>query len=207
MSFVELLPGFLITVYLLAMLPGQGMAMVLRQSLLGGPRAALWAVAGNSTGLVVWGVLSAAGLSVIFTENEMAFEILKWSGVAFLVYLSVSTAMQLRHPAGKFDLTGTVYSSPWGAFRTGLITNLTNVKAAVFAVAFIPSYAPRELPLFTGIVVMGLVWAVASSTWYMFLVAVVHRAAALVQRPRVRRALTAVSAIGLLALAAGLALG
>lgn len=207
MTFAELLPGFLVTVYLLAMLPGQGMAMVLRQSLLGGAKAALWAVAGNSTGLVVWGVLSAAGLSVIFTENDTAFTILKWSGVIFLVYLSVTTGVQLRHPAGKFDMTGTVYSSPWGAFRTGLITNLTNVKAAVFAVAFIPSYAPRELPLFSGIVVMGFVWALASSTWYFFLVAIVHRATALVQKPSVRRALTAVSAVGLMVLAVGLALG
>jgi threonine/homoserine/homoserine lactone efflux protein len=78
------------------MVPGQGVAMVLRQSILGGRRSAFYSVIGNSTGLFIWGSLSAFGLSVIFAQSQTAYSILKWSGVAFLFFLSIQTLLTLR---------------------------------------------------------------------------------------------------------------
>jgi threonine/homoserine/homoserine lactone efflux protein len=78
---------------------------------------------------------------------------------------------------------------------------LPNVKAAVFAVAFIPQFVPRSFPLGVGIVVLALVQSLVSLGWYSALVASVDRAATALSRPDVRRVLTAISAIGLLVLA------
>ena len=66
MHFLQALPGFMGTAFLLAMVPGQGVAMILRQSILGGRNAAIWSVLGNSSGLIIWGTLSSVGLSAIF---------------------------------------------------------------------------------------------------------------------------------------------
>ena len=71
--------------------------MVLRQSLVGGRRAALYSVLGNSTGLIIWGAMSSVGLSAIFAKSHLAFSILKYAGVAFLVGLAIQTLFELRN--------------------------------------------------------------------------------------------------------------
>ena len=71
----------------------------------------------------------------------------------------------------------------------------------MFAVAFIPQFVPRATSLATGIVVLAFVQSVVSFAWYSTLVATVDRAATLFARDGIRRALTAVSALGLLILA------
>lgn len=205
MVIVTVLPGFALTCFLLALVPGQGVAMVLRQTLLGGVKAAVWSVAGNSTGLVVWGAMSSLGLSLVFRDNALAYGILKWAGVAFLVFLAVQTLWELRKASGKFDLNGKASSSSLAAYRVGLFTNLTNVKAAVFAVAFLPAYVPKDFSLGLGIFILGLVWATVSMSWYLVMIFSVEKSSRFLENPKARRVLTLASALGLILLALWLA--
>ena len=85
---LHVIPAFAITVLVIVAVPGQGVAMVLRQSILSGKEAAFYSVFGNTTGLIIWGVLSGVGLSAIFQASPTAFNILKWAGVAFLTIIS-----------------------------------------------------------------------------------------------------------------------
>ena len=187
------------------MIPGQGVAMVLRQSIIGGPKAAFLSSIGNCLGILIWSVSSAIGLSAIFTRSDTAYSILKWSGVIFLMFISGQTFLSLRQEFGRFDLESTETTSTWASFRLGLITNLTNAKAAVYAVAFIPALIPKETSLGFGIIVLGTVWALISITWNIGLIWTVQKSTSYIQRPTVRRALTAVSAIGILGIAVSLA--
>ncbi len=206
MSLLAVIPAFALTALLLAIVPGQGVAMVLRQSLVGGSRAAIYSVLGNSGGLIIWGAMSAVGLSAVFASSPTAFAILKWAGVLFLVGLSIQTLFELRKESGKFEVSGKAKTSFISAFRLGLITNLTNVKAAVFAVAFIPQFVPKDFNLGRGIFILSCVQAATSMVWYFSLVAVVDKSSPFLSKPKIRRVLTAVSAVGILALATGLAL-
>ena len=203
---LKVLPAFALTALLLAVVPGQGVAMVLRQSLVGGRRAAFYSVLGNSTGLIIWGAMSSVGLSAIFAKSHLAFSILKYAGVAFLVGLAIQTLFELRNQYGKFEIEGSAKTSFIPAFRLGLLTNLTNVKAAVFAVAFIPQFVPKSFSLGWGIFILACVQASVSSAWYSSLISAVNKASVFLARPRVRRALTGVSAVGILFLAVGLLL-
>jgi threonine/homoserine/homoserine lactone efflux protein len=200
------LPSFVLATALLVMIPGQGVAMVLRQSIIGGPKAAFLSSIGNCLGILIWSVSSAIGLSAIFTRSDTAYSILKWSGVIFLMFISGQTFLSLRQEFGRFDLESTETTSTWVSFRLGLITNLTNAKAAVYAVAFIPAFIPKETSLGFGIIVLGTVWALISITWNIGLIWTVQKSASYIQRPTVRRALTAVSAVGILGIAVSLAL-
>ena len=210
MSLIANLPAFIATTFLLAVVPGQGVAMVMRQSILGGTKTAVFSVLGNSSGLVIWGIASAIGLSAIFRDSPTAYAILKWCGVAFLAFLAIQTAFQLRKEQGKFGLedskTKGVNTKPSAAYRVGLITNLTNVKAAVFAVAFLPVYVPKDFTLGIGIAFLGCVWAMVSGSWYLVLIGSMAKAQVWLQKSKVRRGLTAASAIGLACLAIALAL-
>jgi threonine/homoserine/homoserine lactone efflux protein len=200
------IPAFALTTLLLVMVPGQGVAMVLRQSIMGGSKAAFLSAVGNCVGILTWAASSAIGLSAIFAQSHTAYSILKWSGVAFLVAVSLQTLFALRHEFGKFDLESEGRISNWSSFRLGLITNLTNVKAAVYAVAFLPAFVPKEFSLAWGIFIFGSIWALVSITWNVLLIWTVKRSAVYIQKPIIRRSLTAISAIGIMGLAIGLAL-
>jgi threonine/homoserine/homoserine lactone efflux protein len=205
-ALLENLPSFILATALLVMIPGQGVAMVLRQSIIGGPKAAFLSSIGNCLGIMIWSISSAIGLSAIFTESDTAYLILKWSGVIFLSFISAQTFLSLRKEFGKFDLESTEKTSAWASFRLGLITNLTNAKAAVYAVAFIPAFIPKESSLGFGIIALGAMWALISIVWNIGLIWTVKKSSTYIQKPAVRRALTGISAIGILGIAVGLAL-
>ena len=199
-------PAFAFTTLLLVMVPGQGVAMVLRQSILGGSKAAFFSALGNCGGILTWSISSAIGLSAIFPRSHTAYSILKWSGVVFLVVVSIQTLLTLKNEFGKFDLERKAEMNTWASFRLGLITNLTNVKAAVYAVAFLPAFVPKDFSLGLGIFIFGSIWALVSINWNIFLIWTVQKSATYIQKPVVRRALTAISAIGIMFLAVGLAI-
>ena len=199
------IPAFAGATLLLVMVPGQGVAMVLKQSITGGSKAALLSAIGNCAGIFLWSISSAIGLSAIFTQSQLAYSLLKWTGVAFLVLVSLQTAFALRKEFGTFDLDGTKQPSNWASFRLGLITNLTNVKAAVYAVAFLPAFVPQDFSLAWGIMIFGSIWAIVSICWNLFLIWTVKKSSTYIQRPIVRRTLTAISALGIMGLALGLA--
>lgn len=200
------IPAFAFATLLLVMVPGQGVAMILRQSILGGSKAAFLAALGNCVGILTWAASSAVGLSAIFAQSQTAYSILKWAGVAFLVFVSLQTLFALRHEFGKFDLESKSEVSDWGSFRLGLFTNLTNVKAAVYAVAFLPAFVPSSFSLAWGILIFGAIWALVSILWNIFLIWTVKKSSIYIQKLVVRRTLTAISALGIMGLAIGLAL-
>lgn len=199
-------PAFAFATLLLVMVPGQGVAMVLRQSILGGSKAAFLSAIGNCVGILIWATSSSLGLSAIFARSHTAYSILKWSGVIFLVTVSIQTLLQLRHEFGKFDLDSKVDVSNLASFRLGLLTNLTNVKAAVYAVAFLPAFVPGSFSLAWGIFIFGSIWAIVSISWNILLIWSVKKSSVYIQKPVVRRSLTAISALGIMGLAIGLAL-
>ena len=199
-------PAFAFATLLLVMVPGQGVAMVLRQSILGGSKAAFLSAIGNCVGILTWATSSAIGLSAIFAQSQTAYSILKWVGVSYLVFVSLQTLFALRHEFGKFDLESKSEASNGASFRLGLITNLTNVKAAVYAVAFLPAFVPSNFSLAWGILIFGSIWALISILWNIFLIWTVKKSSVFIQRPAVRRTLTAISAVGIMGLAIGLAL-
>ena len=205
-SLLKVLPAFIATAFLLAVVPGQTVAMIFRQALMGGTKTAYTTLLGTSSALVVWGAASAIGLSQIFARSPLAYSILKYAGVAFLTFLALQTLWSLRKEFGKFDYEGIAKTGLGPAFRLGLITNLTNVKAAVFAVAFIPQFVPSDFNLGWGIFALSSVQAFTSGAWYLFMISMIGRATSILAKPTMRRALTAFSAIGILFLAAMLLL-
>ena len=206
MEILQAIPSFALAAFLIALIPGQGMAMVLRQTLVGGQRTALVSVLGNSSGLLVWGAASAVGLSAIFATSPAAYNALKFAGVAYLLFIAVQTAWSLRSGGSHFADAVAFAQSHTAAYRTGLITNLTNAKAAVFAVAILPRFVPAQSSVSIGVMVMAAVWAIVSGSTYFIIIAAIDKTSHLLDSDSARRKLTLISAIGITAMAVGLAL-
>ena len=89
MTVFQALAAFTLAAGLLTLTPGLDTALVLRTAALEGPRRAALAVVGILSGCFVWGGLVAFGLGAVLAASSLAFDLLKWAGAAYLVWLGI----------------------------------------------------------------------------------------------------------------------
>lgn len=203
------LATFLPVAGLLVITPGPDMALITKNALTGGRRAALATALGTECGLLVWAAASVLGVAALIQSSEAAFTVLRWAGAAYLVYLGVTALLAAKQRAGKEkDAPSTPRGLPAAGspFRQGLLSNIFNPKIMLFFTSFIPQFVTPKGPvmaqtaLLAGIfMVMGLAWLV-SYAWFA------SAAGAFLRRPRVNRVLTATTGCVLIGFGAALAL-
>lgn len=203
---MTLLTTFVITTWLLAMLPGLGQALMLRQTLVHG-RAIAWStIAGTSTGLVLWSLAAAGGLSAVLLANETAYAVLRWAGGLFLAFVGIRSLCHGRSVTAE-EASHDGASTVRQAFTAGLATNLGNPKAGVFALSLLPQFVPTSGPVFLTTAGLGVVWAVVTGTWYVVFVWLVQRCHGLITRPGAQFAVQRGTGVVLVAIGAGVILG
>jgi RhtB (resistance to homoserine/threonine) family protein len=129
-----------------AVIPGADFAMVLRQAIAEGRRAALFTSAGIATSILVHGTYTLLGVGVIVGQSILLFDIIKWIGAAYLFYLGV---MALRGPTPQppvIDESKVVKRGDFSAFTLGFLTNLLNPKAVLFFLAIFTAVVSATTP-------------------------------------------------------------
>ncbi len=117
--------------------PGADMMFCLGQGLKSGPKAGLAASLGISTGSAIHTLMAAFGLAALIAAHPVAFEVLRWAGVIYLVWLAIQT---LRQPLRVGLPQAAGHDSVFDAWRGGTLVNLLNPKVIVFTLAFIPQF-------------------------------------------------------------------
>ncbi len=145
-----LLLAFIPAALALNLTPGADMMFCLGQGLKGGPRAALAADAGIALGCMVHVLIAGAGLGAVVARVPAAFEVIRWVGVCYLLWLAYAA---LRHRSGG-DLPPV---EPARAFREGFIVNLTNPKVILFVLAFVPQFVDITHPVLPQFLIFGAV--------------------------------------------------
>ncbi|MGX5697223.1 LysE family transporter [Agromyces soli] len=144
--------------------PGAGAINTMGNSLTHGFRRAIWGILGQQAALVIHIAIVALGVGVLVASSDLAFNVIRYAGAAYLVYLGVR--QMLQKPAlspedvGEADasapeasVTGSgaaaarTTESRWSMFRRGLWVNLLNPKAIVFFLAFLPQFIRPGQPL------------------------------------------------------------
>lgn len=139
----DLFIPFLITTILIELTPGPNMAWLALTSATHGKRAGFAAVTGIAAGLAILAAASAAGLAELAARSPIAFGLLRYAGVAYLLWLAWQTWVGERERASS-DIKDRD-ARAW--FRHGLLINLLNPKAAVFFVTVLPAYILTSAPI------------------------------------------------------------
>ena len=189
--------AFLLASFLLAMVPGVGTAMLVRQSVRGGRRGALATVAGMEVGVAFWAVAAGLGLSVLLLASHVAYQALRIAGVGVLLWFGVRALFGRRRSEASEPTAGS-------GFRAGLVTNLANPKLAVFAISFLPQFVPPGSGRWALLFLAGL-WVVVDTVWYLGIVALLSRIIGWLKRTEVRRRLERISGVVLIGLGLKLA--
>jgi RhtB (resistance to homoserine/threonine) family protein len=183
--------------------PGPDMALVLRNGLSHGRRAAVETGLGINAGLLVWAVAAALGIAAILRASATAFTALKLAGAAYLVFLG---ARALRDAwRGTAPRPGQRRSgSERSAFRQGLLSNLLNPKIALVFTTLVPQFVEPGDPAVARTVLLAAIFIGMGLLWLMSYALLVARVGGLLRRPAVRRALNAL--VGMLLTALGVRL-
>jgi threonine/homoserine/homoserine lactone efflux protein len=118
-------------------IPGPAVLYVVTQSIGHGRRAGLVSVSGIFTGTLVHAAAAAVGLSALLASSATAFDVVKYAGAAYLIYVG------LRRLAGRdsepiLDPAGS--RSHGSLYRQGVVVNVLNPKTALFFLAFLPQF-------------------------------------------------------------------
>jgi len=196
----------------LAMIPGPSTAVIVRQALRGGRRAAFATLAANELGVLFWGAVASFGASALVEASQVAYGVVRWAGAAILVVLGIQSLVG-RGPTRTAGIEpadpvggGVGRQGDWRSFRVGLLTILANPKAAVFAASFLPQFVPPHAKVLPAMLALAVVWVVVDSSWYVALILLVGRLQDIVSRDRVRTTLERASGTILVALGLRLAL-
>jgi threonine/homoserine/homoserine lactone efflux protein len=153
---ISVLPIFLVVSFILLITPGPDIAFVVATGFTEGRRPALWASVGISLAMFVHSVLAAAGVAAVVASSPLAFDVIRFCGAAYLIYLALNCFRSVPVLAAA----QATFRSPMRNFRRGFLTNLLNPKAILFSGVFLPQFASLAYgPLFQQIVGLGAVLA------------------------------------------------
>jgi RhtB (resistance to homoserine/threonine) family protein len=176
---------------LLVITPGADMALVAKNGLAQGRRAALATAFGVNLGGVIWTLAAALGVAAFVRSSATAFNTLRVAGAIYLFYLGLQAIWGSRHRGERQEPMDLPYARtrPGGraAFRQGVVSNLLNPKIAVFYTSLIPQFVAPGQSIFTRSLLLGGLMNLMAIIWLSSYACLVARASAVLRRPRIRR--------------------
>ena len=132
---------FLLTTLVVVATPGTGVLYTLAAGISRGARASVVAAIGCTLGIVPHMLAAITGLAALLHTSALAFQVIKYLGVAYLLYMAWSTLRERGPLSVEADTT------PRSAARvitSGVLVNLLNPKLTIFFFAFLPQFVPAE---------------------------------------------------------------
>jgi len=185
--------------------PGPDTALTVRNTLLGGRAGGGFTAAGVATGQAIWALATSAGLVALLVASEPVFEVVKWLGAAYLVWLGVH-ALWGAWRGGAAPTPGIAAASQRlsraSAFRQGLLSDLGNPKMAVFFSSLLPQFSDAS---FGSLAILGLVFSAMTLAWLLAYAVAISKAGDFVRRRAIWRTVEAMTGAALVALGLRLA--
>jgi RhtB (resistance to homoserine/threonine) family protein len=178
--------------------PGPDTLLVTRNVFRRGRRGGLVTAAGTVTGLALWSVAAALGLSALLAASEVGYNVVRVAGGLYLIWLGVQS---LRSHAAVAVTPTEAPPMPMPmhrAYLSGVLSNLLNPKIGVFFVTFLPGFVPIGAPVGSTAALLGAAFVVETALWLVVLVWLVGRGTGWLSRQGVRRWLDRVTGVVLI---------
>lgn len=189
---------------LISFTPGAGAVNTMSNSLTVGFRRSMWGILGQQVALLVHIAIVGAGVGLLVAGSPVAFNVIRYAGAAYLVYLGIRKFFQRPAPA---EQAAELYAEGAASmFRRGLWVNLLNPKAIVFFLAFIPQFIRPDQPLLGQYgVVAGTVVAIDVLVMWLFFAAAARSFSRFTSGPRGQQTLNRIFGVLFVAVGAMLA--
>ena len=169
MSGIENYLGFLLAGIIMNLTPGADSIYIITRSIAQGKEAGIYSVLGVGSGSIIHIILAAFGLSVILAKSILLFNIVKWIGAAYLIYLGIR---MLIDKSNLFDNKKTEFEKVdlWKIYRQGFLTNVLNPKVAIFFLSLLPQFIkPECVNSSIPFLILGGTFLFTGTIWCLFL--------------------------------------
>ncbi len=200
--------AFLIAITILTITPGLDTAVVIRNTSRSGIQDGCVTSLGICSGLFIHAIFSAIGISAILLQSAEAFQVMKWVGAGYLIYLGCSSIRASFKGEHHLNVAQQKHDAfLWHrSLREGFLSNVLNPKTAVFYLAFLPQFInPADSPLLQSLVMAAIHFAIAM-IWQCGLAAAINFAKRLFQNNSVIKWMEATTGMVLIVLGAKLLL-
>ncbi|HBK47663.1 MAG TPA: amino acid transporter [Xanthomonadaceae bacterium] len=157
---------FFATVFVLSGTPGPNMLHVMTRSVSFGVRRSVAAMAGCLLAVLLVLVASAAGLGALLAASPRLFEVLRYLGVAYLIWLGIKAWRSDGAPLDVGQASIAPAMSNLQLFRGGLLIGLSNPKLLLFATAFLPQFVDRGGSQWLQFALLVLTFGLCELFWY-----------------------------------------
>jgi threonine/homoserine/homoserine lactone efflux protein len=158
--------AFIVTAAIIELTPGPNMGYLAVLAASAGRRAGFAATAGVAVGLLGIGIASSLGLAAIVAASNLVYELLRWGGAVYLVWLAWEGWRDAPDGVDKpVDA-----SSHTGFFLRGFVTNLLNPKAGIFYLSVLPAFIDEDQPLLPQTAVLLAVYVAIATVVHSFVV-------------------------------------
>jgi threonine/homoserine/homoserine lactone efflux protein len=196
--------AFLFAAVILAVTPGPGIAYVVARTVAGGRSEGLASCLGTGIGGMLHVLAAALGLSLVVAQSALAFNLVKYLGAAYLIYLGIRLLMRKD---ADLAVKPVAAQGARRALFEGIVVEALNVKTALFFLAFLPQFVAPGEPLVAQLVLLGSICVALNTLVDVVAVFAADRLLASdTARAARARLLTRVSGITMLGLGAWLAL-
>jgi len=155
---------FIIVVLLLFLIPGPAVILTVTQTLKGGRKNGVVTGMGIGFGDLIHTMAAVLGLSAILMTSSLAFEIVKYVGAAYLIYLGIRAFSEKPKNVGNPEQPSHENKINSGStFRQALLIELLNPKTALFFLAFLPQFVERGgYPVTIQLLILGFTFVIMS---------------------------------------------
>jgi len=169
--------------------PGPNMLLIMSTSARWGIRAAIAAMAGCMSSLLLMMSVSAAGLGAVLHTFPAVFDALRLLGAAYLAYLGVQCwRAPVQETAADEPTAPVAIESAWTLYRRGAMVAGSNPKAMLFAAAFFPQFIHADSPAVPQFAILLATFTVIEVSWYFAYAFSGHKLSQYLQQARVMRA-------------------
>ncbi|MDA3902167.1 MAG: LysE family translocator [Desulfuromusa sp.] len=168
---------YLVLVFAAVSTPGPAVLFIMTNTTLHGWRKSIYAALGNIVGLFILGVIAVTGLGALLSTSELIFNLVKYAGATYLVYLGLKLFFQkgidLNAMQARFSPE---VKSAKKIFIQALGVAMSNPKAIVFLTALLPQFLHVERPLIPQFSLLILTLMFFSFAFLMFYALLAHKA-------------------------------
>jgi threonine/homoserine/homoserine lactone efflux protein len=159
---------FLITSLIVVLIPGTGVVFTVSTGLIHGTRASVAASVGCTLGIVPHLLAAVLGMAALLHASALAFQLLKYAGVLYLLYLAFATWRDKS--AFTVDTAGARHASAWNLIVKAVLLNILNPKLSIFFLAFLPQFVSptASSPLQRLLVLSGVFMAMTFAVFVVY---------------------------------------
>lgn len=167
-----------ITVFVISLVavitPGPDFALTLRNSLAYSRRAGVYTAVGVGAGNLVHATYSLIGIGAVISKSILLFNILKWVGAAYLIYIGFKSLTSRRIASTTEKIGPQRDIKQWSAFRIGLLGNLLNPKATLFFLALFTQIVQPTTPILMQ-AIYGMTVAAVALLWFVLVAVIISQ--------------------------------